>query len=187
MTGSAEAIPVVALMRGINVGSSKRIAMAELRSLLEGLGYTQVRTHLNSGNAVFAGDPEGLESAGAVIEQAIAADLGVQCAVMTRTGPEFEHAVAMNPLLGVVSDPARHLVGFLSGRPDPARVTKLLEQDFGADEVRLLGREVYLWCPGGVLDSPFSKVDWEKSIGVSVTMRNWNTVRKLADLVADTR
>jgi uncharacterized protein (DUF1697 family) len=187
MTASAESVPVVALMRGINVGSSKRIAMAELRSLLEGLGYSQVRTHLNSGNAVFASEPEAVEAAGATIEQAIAADLGVQCAVMARTGQEFEHAVAMNPLLGVVSDPSKHLVGFLSGRPDPARVTELLEQDFGTDEVRLLGREVYLWCPDGVIDSPFSKVNWEKSIGVSVTMRNWNTVRKLADLVADTR
>jgi len=187
MTASAESVPMVALMRGINVGTSKRIAMADLRALLEELGYSQIRTHLNSGNAVFACAPESADGAGSAIERAITTDLGVQCAVITRTGPELEHAVAMNPLLGIVSDPSRHLVGFLSGRPDPARVTELLEQDFGADEVRLLGREVYLWCPGGVLDSPFGKVDWEKSIGVSVTMRNWNTVRKLADLVAGTR
>ncbi|HSY14829.1 MAG TPA: DUF1697 domain-containing protein [Jatrophihabitantaceae bacterium] len=173
---------MVALMRGINVGRARRIAMAELRQLLTELGYGGVRTYLQSGNAVFSCTSKAARSADADIEQAIADRLGVRCAVIVRTAEAFAAAVAADPLGGVATDGSRHLLGFLAGDPDPAGIETVMATDHAFDRVEFDGRHVYLWCPNGVLDSPFSKVAWARVLGVEVTMRNWNTVLKVLAL-----
>lgn len=74
-------------------------------------------------------------------------------------------------------------VGFLGAAPGPEGRAGLAKEDFGPNEVRFAGREVYLWCPNGVQDSPFARVDWDKQLGVPVTMRNWKTVATLLEMV----
>ena len=172
---------VVALLRGINVGRNKRVAMADLRQLLSDLGYAEPRTLLNSGNAVFGCPAAEVRRAAATIETAIADRLGVRCAVMTRTGKQLAAVVANDPLAGVATIPARYLVGFLSRPLDPTVAQELHAQDFGADQLRILGSEAYLWCSSGILDSALPKLAWSK-FSVDVTTRNWNTVVKLAEL-----
>lgn len=168
-------------MRGINVGRNKRVAMADLRRLLADLGYTEPRTLLNSGNVVFGCPPAEVGNAAAAIEVAIVEQLGVRCVVLTRTGTELGRIVRDNPLAGVAADPARYLVGFLY-KPLPAAAARALaEQDFGPDQLRIIGTAAYLWCPSGIADSPLPKLAWSK-FGVAVTTRNWNTVLKLAEL-----
>ncbi len=173
---------LVALLRGINVGKNKRVAMADLRELLAELGYTDIVTHLNSGNAVFSCQPRAAAGAADKIRLGIAKKLGVECAVLTRTGTELAAVVANNPLTDVVTDPAKHLVAFLSEPADRAKVRDLQARDFGADQIRVVGSDAYLWCASGILASPLSKLAWGQELGVSVTTRNWNTVRKLAEL-----
>lgn len=173
---------LVALLRGINVGSNKRVAMADLRRLLADLGYTDIATHLNSGNAVFGCSARAAAGAAEQIRHAIADELGVECAVQTRTGAELAEVVSANPLLDVVTDPAKHLVAFLSKPPNSAAAKKAQAGDYGADQLRFVGRQAYLWCADGVLKSPLNKLAWERELGVSATTRNWNTVRKLAEL-----
>ncbi len=175
---------MIALLRGINVGKAKRVAMADLRRLLSDLGYTDIKTHLNSGNAVFSGPARSVTGAAEKIRQAIATELGVECAVMTRTGDELAAVVEGNPLADVAVDPSRYLVAFLSAAPDQATVKGIQGRDFGQDQLRIVGTEAYLWCAGGILDSPLSKLAWSKELGVSATTRNWNTVLKLAELAA---
>lgn len=174
---------LVALLRGINVGKAKRVAMADLRQLLTDLGYRDPRTLLNSGNAVVGCDAGRVEAAAATIQAGIADQLGVQCRVLTRTEEQFSQAIAADPLLDLVTDPARHLVGFLSEQLPAARIKELESADYGPDQLRFAGMEAYLWCPSGILDSPLSKLAWGK-FGVDVTTRNWTTVRKLGDLAA---
>jgi uncharacterized protein (DUF1697 family) len=174
---------LVALLRGINVGRNKRVAMADLRELLAGLGYTEVKTLLQSGNAVFTCSGAAARTAAEDIEEAVARDLGVQCAVIVRTGAEVGEAIAVAPLLAVATDPSRHFVGFLAGTPAPEAVGVLASIDVAPGQIRLVGREVYLWCPAGLIDSPLSKLGWEKSLGVPVTTRNWNTLTKIAALL----
>src|SRR4051794_30291632 len=96
---------MVALLRGINVGRNKRVQMADLRRVLADLGYRDIRTHLNSGNAVFGSPPDAVDGAAERIQAAIAAELGVQCAVMTRTRAELDRVLAGNPLADVATDP----------------------------------------------------------------------------------
>ena len=175
---------LIALWRGINVGPNKRIAMADLRALLSSLGYTDVQTILQSGNAVFTNPGKAAPTAVAArIEQAVAKQLGVESKIVVRTAADIAAVITANPLRKIATDPSRHLVGFLSDTPSAVGLKAFAALDIPApDEVRLIARELYLWCPKGVLDSPFSKVDWRRQLGVDVTMRNWNTVSKIAAL-----
>jgi uncharacterized protein (DUF1697 family) len=174
----------VALLRGINVGRNKRVAMADLRRLLQELGYVDVITHLNSGNAVFTSPLDPSASAEG-IEEALVRELGVAAKVVVRTHAELAAAVDANPLRAVATDPAKQLLGFLSATPDAERVRALaLPTGDGADDdqFRIIGKHLYLWCPRGVLDSMFSTVDWDKRLSVTTTMRNWNTATRLVAL-----
>jgi uncharacterized protein (DUF1697 family) len=173
---------MVALLRGINVGGNKMVDMARLRALLAGNGYTDVRTYLQSGNAVFSCPPGKVAAAGSTIEDAIAGEFGFECRVITRTGSDLEAAMAADPLLDLLGDPARHFVGFLSDPPQPEGVASLADRDFGVDQVRVVDQHAYLWCPEGISRSPLGKLNFDRILGVAVTMRNWNTVTKLAAL-----
>lgn len=176
---------MVALLRGINVGGNKLVDMGRLRGLMTGLGYTEVRTYLQSGNAVFSSEPAAARQAGPTIEDAIEGEFGFECRVITRTAAELEEAMAADPLLHLLGDPARHFVGFLSDLPRPDAIDSVAEADYGADQVRVLDRHAYLWCPEGISRSPLGKLNFDRILGVAVTMRNWNTVTRLAALTAE--
>jgi len=178
----------IALIRGINVGTSKRVPMAALREMLSGLGYTDVRTHLNSGNAVFGSDdsPAGVADA---VEKGLADELKVPAQVVVRSRDQLVAAMAADPLTADTVDGSRHFLGFLREAPKPAAVKDIPELADGADtapdEVRLVGDHPYLWCPNGSLKATFAKVNWDRKLGTAVTVRNWNTLTKLADIAAD--
>jgi uncharacterized protein (DUF1697 family) len=173
---------MVALLRGINVGRAKRVSMAELATLMAGLGFTEVKTHLNSGNVVFSCTPRAAAGAAAKIRSAIADELAVECEVMTRTAAELRDVIEANPLADVATDPAKYLVGFLSAKPKPEAVRAVQAGDYGGDAIRIIDDHAYLWCSRGVNDSPVVKLAWKRELGVSATTRNWRTVLKLAEL-----
>jgi uncharacterized protein (DUF1697 family) len=182
MAGSANAGEHVALLRAVNVGGRNRIAMARLRELLEGLGYGAVRTHLQSGNALFtaAGTPAHVAHE---IEGALAEEIGLTAKVLVRTRAELERVVAANPLLDIAGDPARLLVTFLSQAPDRGAVSELAPADFEPDTFALGEREIYAWYPQGVHATRLSNAFWERHLGVVATARNWNTVTRLLELM----
>jgi|SRR5580658_1869591 uncharacterized protein (DUF1697 family) len=178
----------VALLKGVNVGRSKRIAMSDLRALLTSLGYADVATYLASGNALFTtstGRPAA--SLAADIEDRITAELGMLVRVIVRTAGELAAVMARNPLAAEPENPSRFFVGFLSATPGPS-VVRTVQRELRAsapdgDAIWLTGAEAFLWCPGG-----FSLLDHaaviEKRLGVAVTTRTWNTVTKLAKIAA---
>ncbi len=176
---------MVALLRGINVGGNKPVSMARLRELLTGLGYNDVRTYLQSGNAVFTCSKAEAAKAAGEIENAIEAAFSFPSRVIIRSGPELDAAISGDPLVHLLGDPARHFVGFLSKRPSAEGVARLAGEDFGVDQVRVVDRHAYLWCPEGISRSPLGKLNFDRILGVAVTMRNWNTVTKLAALAAE--
>jgi uncharacterized protein (DUF1697 family) len=178
-------IRMVALLRGINVGGNNPVNMARLRELLIGLGYTNVRTYLQSGNAVFSCPDDAKARAAGEIEDAIEAAFSFSCRVITRSASELDAAIAGDPLVELLGDPSRHFVGFLSDRPSREGVARLSGEDFGVDQVRVIDRHAYLWCPEGISRSPLGKLNFDRILGVAVTMRNWNTVTKLAALAAE--
>ena len=140
----------IALLRGINVGRAKRVAMADLRTLFTGLGYRHVRTLLNSGNVVFVGAAATPGAMRGRIEKAISAHLGLSSRVTVVTAAELAGVVKDNPLIEVAEDHSRLFVSFLAEPRDRARLKELLDRDWG-DEMLALGRRVsYLWCPRGM-------------------------------------
>jgi len=167
----------VALIRGINVGRAKRVAMADLRQLVEGLGYGDVRTLLNSGNVVFTA-PRAAGNAAARIEKALAADLGVPARVTVLSATELAAVVAENPLLKVASDFSRLLVAVLSNSADRTKLAPLTKQDWAPEALAVGRRVAYLWCPDGILASPLVEAV-HRPLGDAVTARNWATVLKL--------
>ena len=127
---------LIALLRGINVGKAKRVAMADLRKLVEKLGYTDVRTLLNSGNVVFKSSSSDTAKAGARIEKALLDGTGVSARVLVVTAAELATAVKENPLLKVADNPSRLLVAFLANPADLAGLKPLLKQDWGKEVSR---------------------------------------------------
>lgn len=172
------------LLRGVNVGGRNKIAMADLRRIMTELGYGDVKTHLQSGNAVISSG-QAADRIAADVGNAITAQAGLRCAVLIRTGPELEEVVASNPLGKEPDNPSRYFVAFLSAAPDPAAAARLSGQEFGPDRAWVQGRHAYMWCPNGLSETRLTYAYLEKQLGVVATARNWNTVRKLAVLTAD--
>jgi uncharacterized protein (DUF1697 family) len=176
----------IALIRGINVGTAKRVAMADLRELLSGLGYGDVRTLLNSGNAVFSTkDP--IETVTAAIEHGLRDDLKVPARVLVRTRAQVVAAMRADPFGDIATDGSKHFLGFLDSSPTKpvGEIAELADDaDTAPDIARLVDGHLYLWCPAGISKATFAAVSWDKKLGTAVTIRNWNTVGKLVDLAA---
>ena len=168
----------VALLRGINVGRNKRIPMPGLRDALEQAGYTDVRTLLVSGNVVLTppgghGPDEVADDVSRVVQE----NWGHHVRVVVRTAAELHAAVAACP----VPEPengSRFFVAFLCGAPGDVPEPETV----GDDSWWVADREIYVWCPHGLTDSPVMAHLTGLDLGVQVTVRNWNTVTKLAAL-----
>lgn len=172
----------VALIRGINVGG-KWVAMADLRALVTGLGYTGVRTLLNSGNVVFSTRATAATAA-LRLESAMAGELGVTARVMVLTRAEVEVIVRKNPLAKLATNPSRLLVTVLADPADRRRLTPLLTRRWAPGALALGTRVAYLWCPDGILKSPLVEAV-SKALGDRITSRNWGTMTKLHALLQE--
>ncbi|GLY33730.1 DUF1697 domain-containing protein [Kineosporia sp. NBRC 101731] len=170
------------LLRGVNLGGSRKLAMADLRSLLTELGHTDVSTILASGQAVVTTSRDPLEVA-AELEARLLDEAGLRTEVMVRTGPEMARIVAANPFPTADADGARHAVVFLRGAPGQEQLTKLGPAAYAPDECVAHGTELYLRLPNGFADSKLA-IAVGKVKGVPATTRNWNTVKKLTALTA---
>jgi uncharacterized protein (DUF1697 family) len=177
----------VALLRGVNVGRAKRIAMADLRKLVGDLGYDEVRSVLNSGNLVFSGPARPQDAVASQIEEALVLKLGVAAKVMVLDAAELAAIVASNPLLGQAGDHSRLLAFILSTPHASPQARQALEalcgQDWQPGALALGERAAYVWCPDGILDSAAAAA-LGKQLGDATTSRNWATLLKLHALCA---
>lgn len=172
------------LLRGINVGRAKALAMDDLRDVLTGLGYTGVRTYLRSGNAVFSSGDGQPGALAATIEQAIADRLGMNVRCLVRTGAELRAVIGANPLRDVATNGSRLVAHFLSASPDPARLAAADPRDLDPGRIQLGDRVIYQWCPDGISQAPNITEFVDRNLDVVATGRNWNTVTKLSSLLA---
>lgn len=174
----------VALIRGINVGRAKRVAMADLRALVSDLGYRDVRTVLNSGNVLFTVPGKEREGAALRIERGLASRLGVSARVQVLTAAEIAQAVAENTLLERAGEPSRLLVAVFSEPALHRRLKPLLKEAWEPEALALSARVAYLWCAEGILTSPLLEAVG-RVLGDGVTTRNWRTVTRLHALLGD--
>ncbi len=172
----------IALLRGINVGAHRRVAMADLRALLSDAGYSDVKTLGQSGNIVLGTEQGSPARLGRKLESQLAEGLGVHAQVLVRTRQELAAVVAFNPLATIAIDLKRYQVSFLSAEPKPAAIAAIAAIDTAPERWTARGREIYAWYPHGIHGSPLAKLLSDQRLGVHVTARNWNTVTKLLDL-----
>ena len=172
------AIRYVALIRGINVGRAKRVAMADLRAVAAKLGYVDVSTILNSGNLVFSTAQRQSSDIGRTIERAMAKRLGVSGRGTVLTAAAFARVIEENVLAEVATDPTRLLVAFCNEASRLKQLDPLKRQDWAPEALAVGSLAAYLWCPAGVLAGRISEAVG-RALGESTTMRNWSTVAKV--------
>ena len=164
----------VALLRGINVGPTTKVAMADLRAAFG--KYDDVTTLLQSGNVVFSATGFG-KSALVALEDEIANKTGFQARVIVLSAPDFLAILDANPLTG--DNPSLLVTTFLDG-PPPADLK--VPTDLGDEKVVITDTAIYQWCPLGVSKSRLSPAWWRR-LGPLATTRNQRTVEKIAALL----
>lgn len=165
------------LLRAVNLGSHGKVPMAELRAALTEAGYRGVATYIQSGNVVLDADAgAGEQELTAAVEAIIAERFGLAVPVVARRHAELAAAVAANPFPHRVGEPSRLGVGFA-----PSALPSAFTAPKGSvDEVAVVGRDVFVYCPNGFGKAKLPAFD--RQAGVPVTVRNWNTVLKLLSM-----
>ncbi|MFJ8148944.1 DUF1697 domain-containing protein [Streptomyces sp. NPDC096048] len=175
-----------ALLRGINVGGAKKLPMAELRALLEGLGHDAVRTHLQSGQAVFASGHGDEDSLAAGLARAIEERFGFAVDVIVRDHAYLKAVAEACPFPAADLEAKQLHVTYFSAPLDAERFEAIDRPAFLPEEFRLGDRVLYLYAPDGLGRSKLAEALARPRVnkGLVATTRNWNTVVKLVELTA---
>jgi uncharacterized protein (DUF1697 family) len=170
----------VSLLRAVNVTGHNKISMEALRTLYDSLGLRDAQTYIQSGNVVFRTSQRDPSRLAERIADAIQDRFGFRPGVLVRTCSDLRNAIARNPLPArAATDPGKLLVVFLSGDPHPEARDKVLGIEVGPEELRIVGRELYIYFPDGQGRSKLSLPLVEKVLKTPGTGRNWNTVTRL--------
>lgn len=174
---------MISLLRAVNLGGHNKIPMSQLRVLYESLKLRDVQTYIQSGNVVFRTDERDPARLAARLEKAIEREFGFHVDVVVRTCSELREAIAQNPFAarrGI--DPSKFLVTFLAGDPDPVAREKVLAIKADPEELRINGRELYIYFANGLARPKLSWMAIAKTLKAAGTGRNWNTVVKLLEM-----
>jgi uncharacterized protein (DUF1697 family) len=173
-----------ALLRGINVGGSKKVPMGELRTLMQGLGYADVATYLQSGNAVFGSDHGDEESLADELAAAMEKHFGFTVGVLVRDHAYLRAVREACPFPAAELEGKQLHITYFSEAVDAERFAAVAPADFLPEEFRLGDRVLYLYAPDGLGRSKLAPVLARPRLlkGLTATTRNWNTVVKLEEL-----
>ena len=182
----------VALLRGINVGRNKQLAMADLKSVLQGLGYADATTYLRSGQAVFSAEgastAKAADAIAVAVDDAITEQLGMDVRVVVRTRAQVAALIKANPFTAAEADPTKLFCVFLSDKLTAGDLADLDPAAYEPERFALApgGRDLYLWLPGGMGVSQLGAVRWDRVSGkqaLVATARNWRTTTTLLELL----
>ena len=174
---------VISLLRAVNLAGRNRIKMDELRALYQSLGLRDPQTYVQSGNVVFSTTERDLGSLARKIENGLERKFGFHPDVIARTTSEMRDVIARNPFASRRGlDPSRLLVTFLAGDPGEEARLKVRAIKTDPEELRIDGRELYIYYPDGMGRSKLSSTAIEKALKVSGTARNWNSVTRLLEI-----
>lgn len=175
----------VALLRGVNVSGKNRIKMPELISLLSGAGFNNSKAYLQSGNLIFGSQPENPQIIAEAIQKSILQGLGLEVAVLVKSGEEMAGIAGRNPFLKLKEiDPEFLYVTFLFENPAEDKIRLIDKIKDEQDSFKVLDTQLYLYCPGGYGRTRFSNSFFENKLGVAATTRNWRTVNALKEMAS---
>jgi uncharacterized protein (DUF1697 family) len=156
--------------------------MADLRALLASLGYTNVQTLLNSGNAVFDGPAGSQASHAERIQAGVASELGVEALVIVKSAKDIADVVAGNKLAATATDPSRLLVALTNSTKSLGALEALAKAEWASEQVHVGKHAAYVWCENGILESKVAVALLSK-LDRSGTTRNWATIEKIHALL----
>jgi uncharacterized protein (DUF1697 family) len=174
---------IISMLRGVNVGGHNKIKMDALRALYKSLGLRDPHTYVQSGNVIFRTEERDLVLLTKRIQNGIERRFGFRPDVIVRTSSELRDVIARNPFAmrrGI--DPSKLLVTFLASNPGPEARDKVLRIKPDPEELRIDGRELYIYFPNGMARPKLSWAVIEKTLKTSGTGRNWNSVTKLLEI-----
>lgn len=175
----------IALLRAVNVGGRK-LAMAELKSMLEALEFTNVRTILQSGSVVFGGAKLAGERLESFLEVETGKRLGLRTDYFVRTTAAWERIIARNSFQREAKeDPSHLLVIALKAEPSTQQVAALRTAVQGREIIRAAGTEIYAYYPDGIGESKLTTALIERKLATRATGRNWNTVLRIRDVMRE--
>jgi uncharacterized protein (DUF1697 family) len=170
----------ISLLRGINVGGQKRLRMETLRQIYSDLGFSNIRTYVQSGNVVFESSAIDRSALVEKIEVKIEQTCGYHVEVFVRQANEIQRILEGNPFLTYRNeDPGKLHITFYYQSPSETSLAKLTAPVGITDEFALAEMAVYLFCPNGYGKTKLSNSFFERKLGILVTTRNWNTVNAL--------
>jgi uncharacterized protein (DUF1697 family) len=172
---------LIVLLRGVNLASRNRVSMPDLREALEGAGFEDVGTYVQSGNVVLS-TTRSATRVRSDVERLLADRFDLDVKVVVRTRAELAKVVERNPLGKVATNPKLYQVTFLEKTPTAEVLRKLEAAAAGKERVVHVGRELFAWHPDGVARSKLAALMAGKGLGVTATARNWTTVTKLLEM-----
>jgi len=186
MTRCTEMMTFIALLRAINLGNHRSLAMSALRDFIADLSFTDARTLLQTGNVLFRGEARSAGDLEQLLEMEAKAHLGLDTDFFVRPAKDWKALVSRNPFPGEARrDPSHLVVMFLKNAPDAKSLAKLRAAIKGPELVDVAGEQAYIVYPAGIGRSRLTHALIETMLGTRGTGRNWNTVLKLAGLAAD--
>ncbi|HTF24637.1 MAG TPA: DUF1697 domain-containing protein [Candidatus Limnocylindria bacterium] len=174
---------IISMLRGVNVGGHNKIKMDALRELYESLKLWDAQSYVQSGNVIFRSDERDISRLTRRIEEGIERKFGFRPDVILRTAAEMREGIARNPFAkrrGIEAN--KLLVTFLASDPGEEAREKVRQMKCDPEELRIEGRELYIYFPNGMGRSKLSLARLEKTLKTSGTGRNWNSVTKMLEM-----
>jgi uncharacterized protein (DUF1697 family) len=170
----------VSILRGINVSGQKLIKMEALRKTYESLGFSNVKTYIQSGNVIFKGDDFNLKELAQKISQQIEKDYRFEVPVVVLSVEKLKHIISGNPFLRDSNkDQSFMHVTFLSSKPDNYDNKTIEEKKQDREEIAYWDNVIYLYCPNGYGKTKLNNNFLEAKLKVNATTRNWKTTNEL--------
>ena len=174
----------VALLRGVNVGGRNKLAMKDLAELCVSLGCCDVVTYIQSGNVILSPPPSRAKSISSAISAEISRRFGLSAPAVLRSATQIDSILASNPFLPDDPSGKSLAVAFLADEPSPEAVAGLDPNRSPGDRFHVTGPDIYLHLMNGFAATKLTNAWFDSKLSTISTARNWNTVRKLADLLA---
>jgi uncharacterized protein (DUF1697 family) len=172
---------LISLLRGVNMAGHNKIQMTELSTLYRKMGFKDVRSYIQSGNVIFSlDDKTDFQRVASQIEGAILKKFDDAIPVFIRTISEIKKVIIENPFFNEENfDPARMAVIFLYETPSGEQVEKVKNIDYPPDKFKIIGKEIFIYCPNGFGRTKLYTNFFENKMKVTGTARNWKTVKSI--------
>jgi uncharacterized protein (DUF1697 family) len=168
----------ISILRGINVGGHKKIKMVDLKNLYESIGFTNVRTYIQSGNIVFEYKETDVEILQQLIFNKIKSHYGFEVPNLILNSKDIELALKNNPYTNI----EKVFFIFLSATPEQLNIDELYKYEYDGEYYSLKGKVIYYYCTGEYSKAKMGNNFFEKKLKVSATSRNLNTTQKLLEM-----